>query len=374
MMMKGVRIRASPALNSSQIGVIPRGTTVSYIEEVENADGIWLRLTDEACAIYCDAQLPSQGWCLQYSNHLGRSFLLLQSDSTEDFIHDSNLLSTTIQLPQNGGTNNEQYLEQSLQLDVEQIYAACDSLPVSIYNYPSVDAICGDVISNAETGEIRSSGWIHNKQGIWIRLSGFDQKYAFVQDLAGNRYLQKISDITQRCTNGNVEGSPTGQKPIAQIYPRSRSDQLMQALKPSIADCCRTVFAAFLWHERLVKDAMVCSTYLKFHPELHSITFGQNRMELIMTTPMHSLFSIWQEINAAVQTSIEQRSVLLCPVTPRQFDVKPISVNIGASRQVSSFTVITKGSSSTQRKDLCELCEEWHAAPVTTHMRMAHPG
>ncbi|VIO97478.1 B-box zinc finger family protein [Brugia malayi] len=365
LMMKGVRIRASPALNSSQIGVIPRGTTVSYIEEVENADGIWLRLTDEACAIYCDAQLPSQGWCLQYSNHLGRSFLLLQSDSTEDFIHDSNLLSTTIQLPQNGGTNNEQYLEQSLQLDVEQIYAACDSLPVSIYNYPSVDAICGDVISNAETGEIRSSGWIHNKQGIWIRLSGFDQKYAFVQDLAGNRYLQKISDITQRCTNGNVEGSPTGQKPIAQIYPRSRSDQLMQALKPSIADCCRTVFAAFLWHERLVKDAMVCSTYLKFHPELHSITFGQNRMELIMTTPMHSLFSIWQEINAAVQTSIEQRSVLLCPVTPRQFDVKPISVNIGASRQ---------GSSSTQRKDLCELCEEWHAAPVTTHMRMAHPG
>lgn len=46
----------------------------------------------------------------------------------------------------------------------------------------------------------------------------------------------------------------------------------MQALKPSIADCCRTVFAAFLWHERLVKDAMVCSTYLKFHPELHSVS------------------------------------------------------------------------------------------------------
>lgn len=76
------------------------------------------------------------------------------------------------------------------------------------------------------------------------------------------------------------------------------------------------------------------------HPFSFQITFGQNRMELIMTTPMHSLFSIWQEINAAVQTSIEQRSVLLCPVTPRQFDVKPISVNIGASRQVSSFTVI----------------------------------
>lgn len=60
LMTKGVRIRASPALNSSQIGIIPRGTTVSYIEEVENADGVWLRLTDEACAMYCDTQLPSQ--------------------------------------------------------------------------------------------------------------------------------------------------------------------------------------------------------------------------------------------------------------------------------------------------------------------------
>lgn len=62
LMTKGIRIRASPALNSSQIGVIPRDTTVSYIEEVENADGVWLRLTDEACAMYCDTQLHSQVW------------------------------------------------------------------------------------------------------------------------------------------------------------------------------------------------------------------------------------------------------------------------------------------------------------------------
>lgn len=59
-MTKGVRIRASPAMNSSQIGIVPRGATVSYIEEVENVDGVWLRLTDEACAMYCDIQSPSQ--------------------------------------------------------------------------------------------------------------------------------------------------------------------------------------------------------------------------------------------------------------------------------------------------------------------------
>ncbi|VDK87337.1 unnamed protein product, partial [Litomosoides sigmodontis] len=365
LMTKGIRIRASPALNSSQVGVIPRGATVAYIEEVENVDGVWLRLTDDACAMYCDAQLHSQGWCLQYSNHLGRAFLMLQSDSTEGL--GSNFLSTTVQMPQNTRKANGEHLEQLLQLDIEETYSICGSVAVPIYNYPSLDAVSDDVISSTEADKIKSSGWLHNKQGIWIRLLGFDQKYAFVQDLTGNRYLQKINTAVQRCTNGNGEGSPTGQKPVAQIYPRSRNEEPVQALKPSVVDCCRTVFAAFLWHERLVKDAMVCSTYLKFHEELHSITHNQNRMELIMATPLHSLFSIWQEINNAVQTSIEQRSVFVRPTTARQFNLNPISASVGTSPRQAS-------SAAAQRKDLCELCEEWHIAPVTTHMRAAHPG
>ena len=38
------------------------------------------------------------------------------------------------------------------------------------------------------------------------------------------------------------------------------------ALSPSVAECQRAVFAAFLWHEGLVHDAMACATYLKFNP------------------------------------------------------------------------------------------------------------
>lgn len=59
-MSKGVRIRATPALNALQIGVIPRGCTVSYLEEVENSDGIWLRLTDETTAMHCETQFQTQ--------------------------------------------------------------------------------------------------------------------------------------------------------------------------------------------------------------------------------------------------------------------------------------------------------------------------
>ena len=31
----------------------------------------------------------------------------------------------------------------------------------------------------------------------------------------------------------------------------------------------RSVFAAFLWHEGIVHDAMACASFLKFHPDLH---------------------------------------------------------------------------------------------------------
>lgn len=35
-----------------------------------------------------------------------------------------------------------------------------------------------------------------------------------------------------------------------------------------MAECLRAVFAAFLWHEGIVHDAMACASFLKFHPAL----------------------------------------------------------------------------------------------------------
>ena len=39
-------------------------------------------------------------------------------------------------------------------------------------------------------------------------------------------------------------------------------------MSPSTAECLRAVFAANLWHQGLVHDAMACSSFLKFHPDL----------------------------------------------------------------------------------------------------------
>ncbi|XP_058807986.1 E3 ubiquitin-protein ligase MYCBP2-like [Phymastichus coffea] len=47
-----------------------------------------------------------------------------------------------------------------------------------------------------------------------------------------------------------------------------KREKVKKAVSPSVAECLRAVFAAFLWHEGIVHDAMACASFLKFHPNL----------------------------------------------------------------------------------------------------------
>jgi len=49
---------------------------------------------------------------------------------------------------------------------------------------------------------------------------------------------------------------------------RQRSASVRKAVSPAVALCMRAVYAAFLWHEGVVHDAMACASFLKFHPSL----------------------------------------------------------------------------------------------------------
>lgn len=73
-------------------------------------------------------------------------------------------------------------------------------------------------------------------------------------------------------------GSPSPKDTIPVVRSRSSSTSIVlektkepvkEALSPSVAECLRSVFAAFLWHEGIVHDAMACASFLKFHPDLH---------------------------------------------------------------------------------------------------------
>lgn len=54
----------------------------------------------------------------------------------------------------------------------------------------------------------------------------------------------------------------------ANVISGGATSVLKRALPSSLAESLRAVFAAFLWHEGIVHDAMACSSFLKFHPTL----------------------------------------------------------------------------------------------------------
>lgn len=83
----GLRIRALPSLQSEQIGLITANHVVTVSDEIQNDDGIWVRLAPSSVAKYCTAQLSGayssnfgEAWCLQYNQHLGRTLLVLAEE------------------------------------------------------------------------------------------------------------------------------------------------------------------------------------------------------------------------------------------------------------------------------------------------------
>ena len=74
----------------------------------------------------------------------------------------------------------------------------------------------------------------------------------------------KADDKTSKPKEEEKESSPETEEPL----PPPLALPHKQALSPAIAECQRAVYAAFLWQEGLVHDAIASASYLKFHPEL----------------------------------------------------------------------------------------------------------
>lgn len=74
--------------------------------------------------------------------------------------------------------------------------------------------------------------------------------------------------VSRKCANRHTR--PKKEKSVS-LFKGDGSrpvDPAKQAMSPSVAECARAVFASFLWHEGIVHDAMACSSFLKFNPEL----------------------------------------------------------------------------------------------------------
>ncbi|KAG8586246.1 hypothetical protein GDO81_005312 [Engystomops pustulosus] len=101
------------------------------------------------------------------------------------------------------------------------------------------------------------------------------------------------------------------------------SEPAKEAMSPSVAECARAVFAAFLWHEGIVHDAMACSSFLKFNPDL-SKEHAPIRSSLNSQQPTEE-----KEVKLKNRHSIEISSALnMFHISPHGPDIsKMVSIN-----------------------------------------------
>ncbi|XP_048243746.1 E3 ubiquitin-protein ligase MYCBP2-like isoform X7 [Haliotis rufescens] len=71
----GLRVRVHPTLQSEQIGVVKPGGVISFIDEIHNDDGVWVRLSPDSIKEWCISGY-TEAWCLQYNQHLGKALLV----------------------------------------------------------------------------------------------------------------------------------------------------------------------------------------------------------------------------------------------------------------------------------------------------------
>lgn len=73
------------------------------------------------------------------------------------------------------------------------------------------------------------------------------------------------------------------------LYALLFREPVKEAMSPSVAESLRATFAAFLWHEGIVHDAMACASFLKFHPTLPK----QGAMVVTRHTERYLLNTAW---------------------------------------------------------------------------------
>lgn len=256
-----------------------------------------------------------------------------------------------------------------------------------VQHHANIDWTCTNVANGNDDGDMRS-------------MPGASVRQSSTQTSPGDKQ-RKIS-IGEKMMAGRSSRAAVRAKPTVKVAPQNASmpanhqnAPVLSAMSPSIADSIRSVFAALLWHEQIVHDAMACSAYLKFHPALQRVQFRQDPTTLAanggagvvpnasavlvdneyfqpnIPIGLQMLHSLWKEVFTAVQTVIEKHWILPSPpMAVKTPDQRPFGSAIPPLHQPNQQDSVQ----SQQQLQFCELCEGWFPQTVTLHMRSVHPG
>ncbi|XP_030198582.1 E3 ubiquitin-protein ligase MYCBP2 isoform X5 [Gadus morhua] len=193
----GLRVRSHPSLQSEQIGIVQVNGTITFIDEIHNDDGVWLRLSDDTVKKYVPSTNGySEAWCLSFNQHLGRSLLLPADESRAP---------SEERVKEVGGHPSPEapVREQSregLGGGGPGLYKVVKTGP-SGHNIRSCPNLRGIPIGMLVLGnKVKAVGEVVNSEGTWVQLdknsvvefceSDEGEAWSLARDRGGNQYLR----------------------------------------------------------------------------------------------------------------------------------------------------------------------------------------
>lgn len=309
----GLRIRTHPTLQSSQVGVIKMHGIISFIDEVQNDDGTWVRLSTESIRQHVETTwFPTEAWCLQFNSHSNRTLLFPVPDPTaEDVPADEEEPGhPEDELDGNGPLSTDEMMRSSNPF--LNMQSSHDEPEEKLYEESGTDATATNLGSTiavvVEEGANKIQAlhkWLKGdsldlKSGIRRRLessgcidsevrSGGDSQegntsmpqspqrlqrfdYGAAANKKRNTYLISSNPLVAETSKQSRRTKLCNlSRPSQQLSSDTTSTAgsfdepigvLKRALPPALAESLRAMFAAFLWQENIVHDGKDLVTYL----------------------------------------------------------------------------------------------------------------
>ncbi|XP_031417201.1 E3 ubiquitin-protein ligase MYCBP2 isoform X1 [Clupea harengus] len=192
----GLRVRSHPSLQSEQIGQVHVDGTITFIDEIHNDDGVWLRLNDETVKKYVpNMNGHTEAWCLSFNQHLGRCLLVSVDEArmhSDEFVKEASghpCLEATIQEQNGVGLGGG-----------PGFYKVVKTGP-SGHNIRSSPNLRGIPIGMLVLGnKVKAVGEVVNPEGTWVQLdknsvvefceNDEGEAWSLAQDRGGNQYLR----------------------------------------------------------------------------------------------------------------------------------------------------------------------------------------
>uniref|UniRef100_A0A4W4EXN0 E3 ubiquitin-protein ligase MYCBP2 n=1 Tax=Electrophorus electricus TaxID=8005 RepID=A0A4W4EXN0_ELEEL len=285
------------------------------------------------------------------------------------------------------------------------------------------------LLSNSEAGD--ENGMLRNAEEGSSKVH-FSIGKAPVKEESESRSSPKVS---RKTSSRHVRPKKDKSGPLFKGENVRLTEPAKQAMSPSVAECARAVFAAFLWHEGIVHDAMACSSFLKFNPELtkehapirsslscqqgldekeskvknrHSLEISSalnmfnisphgpdiskmgsiNKNKSLLPLTLQHLVAFWEDISMATIKAATQNMIFPSPgssaILKKKESEKDNKKAKKEKKKKEKAEVRPRGNlfgemaqlamGGPEKDTICELCGESHPYPVTYHMRQAHPG